>query len=62
MAVDNAGGSGVNLHESEPEDELSPADRKLLEAADVGLFAERVGLPLEPWQQAIVDNMMQAPS
>lgn len=49
--------AGRSLHESEPEDELSPADRRLLEAADIGLFSERVGLPLEPWQQAVVDKM-----
>lgn len=32
-------------------------DHPLLLAAAVGLFAERVGRPLFPWQQRLIDAM-----
>lgn len=33
-------------------------DDALLKAARVGLFAERAGTPLLPWQQRVVDRMV----
>jgi hypothetical protein len=32
-------------------------DQALIDAATVGLFSERVGLPLHPWQQRFLDAM-----
>jgi hypothetical protein len=39
----------VNQHDPEA------VDVALLNAACIGLFAERVGLPLLPWQQRVID-------
>lgn len=36
-------------------------DRALIEAAAVGLFAERAGGPLLPWQQRVVDQAVATP-
>ena len=48
---------GTYFHDRQrPNDEC--IDEALIEAAAVGLFAERVGLPLQPWQQRVVDHML----
>ena len=37
---------------------LSPIDLGYLDAAQAGLLAERLGQPLEPWQQRMIDAEM----
>ena len=51
--------NGASFHQGQPDDEQR-IDHALIEAATVGLFSERVGLPLLPWQQRFVDHMFIA--
>lgn len=46
-----------SLHPGPDEERI---DHALIEAGTVGLFSERVGLPLLPWQQRFVDHMFIA--
>lgn len=43
-------------------DDLEPVDRALIDAAAVGLFSERCGIHLAPWQQRTLDQIMVARS
>ena len=47
--VDNADWSAGSLHLP------SVVDEALLDATRIGMLAEQVSLPLEPWQQRVID-------
>ncbi len=39
-------------------DNFGPVDEALLLAAQAGLLAERLDMPLVPWQQRVLDQAM----